>query len=587
VRVLAPLALAGALTWWHAIHFWGYVQRGIYLREALVVWAYVLAGSVAWSRRPRNATGLLMIGLGIAWAVPFLPPPGALAPVWFTLATALGALPVAVLGHLCLAFPDGTLPGRPARGVVVIGYLVAGVVPLLSVVTCAPGSVAQRCNFSPNALTVLPAAGVSETLARVGALGSAAFLIAVVGLVVRRWWRASGPARRALLPVWLSTFILVVTSLDVARRTWVQLDLADWGLSYVPGEGSEALLYVRAAGHVLVPLAFLVGLLRVRISRLAAATLARKLQETVGSPALQDALATALGDPGARVAYWLPADERYADAAGEVITLPGPGSAQRTTTLERKGQRLGVLIHDRMVDPELVDDVSAVAGLALENERLAVEVRAQLRELRRAQSRIVEAGDTARRHLERDLHDGAQQRLVTLGLALQEAQLRHGAADPSVTETFAALGAELRGALAELREFARGVHPAVLTSDGLGPALRERVRHAGVAVEVSDLPDQRFPQAVEATAYFVVVEALTNAAKHAAASRATLTVRPEGDVLRVELCDDGRGSARLVVGSGLQGLRDRVIALGGTFELTSPPGSGTTVRAFLPLASRD
>ena len=225
-------------------------------------------------------------------------------------------------------------------------------------------------------------------------------------------------------------------------------------------------------------------------------------------------------------------------------------------------------------------------------ERRAAEEAARAREIERARSeelhasraRIVEAADAARRKIERDLHDGAQQRLVALALEVRMAKARV-AKDPSTAAEFLdRVGKELTEASADLRELARGIHPAVLTERGLAPAIDALVARAPVPVEVLEVPQDRLPPATEATAYFTVAEALTNVAKYAEASHATVRMARENGVLAVEVRDDGKGGARATPGSGLSGLADRVGAADGTLSVTSPPGDGTIVRAELPLA---
>ncbi|MBI5106215.1 MAG: PAS domain S-box protein [Solirubrobacterales bacterium] len=205
-------------------------------------------------------------------------------------------------------------------------------------------------------------------------------------------------------------------------------------------------------------------------------------------------------------------------------------------------------------------------------------------ELKASRIRIVEAADAARRRIERDLHDGAQQRLVMLALQLRIARGRVGDGDESAALLDEAL-AELDGATAELRELARGIHPAVLTEGGLHPALRALAARSAVPVVLQEVPDARFAASVEATAYFVVAEALTNVARHACAERATVVVREEAGALVVEVRDDGCGGAAGAGGTGLRGLDDRLAALGGRLSMQSPSGEGTTIRAEIPCAS--
>jgi signal transduction histidine kinase len=230
---------------------------------------------------------------------------------------------------------------------------------------------------------------------------------------------------------------------------------------------------------------------------------------------------------------------------------------------------------------ELVRAVTAAMTLTLENHRLATELRAKVDELSASRSRIVESGDAARRRLERDLHDGAQQRLVSLALSLRILRSRLDG-DPVALQELESARAELEGALGELRELARGIHPSVLSDRGLDAALDGLAHRAPLPVELESMPGERLPDRVESAAYFVVAEALTNVAKYAKASHASVNVTREDGVVCVEVTDDGVGGADPMSGSGLRGLLDRVSALGGELEVDSRPGQGTTVRAVIP-----
>jgi signal transduction histidine kinase len=244
-------------------------------------------------------------------------------------------------------------------------------------------------------------------------------------------------------------------------------------------------------------------------------------------------------------------------------------------------------VHDQSLleEPELVEAVGAAARLALENARLQADMRAQLAQVQESRARIVAAGDEARRRIERDIHDGAQQRLVALALQLRTAERRLGGrTDPQVETLLASVVGELQVAVEELRELARGVHPAILTEDGLGAALESLALRTPFPVELDVLED-RFPAQVEATAYFVACEALANVAKHARATKAAVCVSRRDSVLSVEVADDGVGGARGVNGSGLSGLADRVEALGGRLRVDSPAGGGTRISAEIPCAS--
>jgi signal transduction histidine kinase len=296
---------------------------------------------------------------------------------------------------------------------------------------------------------------------------------------------------------------------------------------------------------------------------------------------LRDALADALGDPTLSLAFRV--GDGYVDAAGHPVTPTGDDG---WTTVERDGRPVGAIVHDPALavdDPAALRTVAGAAALALENERLDAELRAHIEELRESRARIVHAGDAERRRLERDLHDGAQQRLMALALTLRLARARAG--DGELGELLAEAAAELSAATAELRELARGIHPAVLADRGLAPAIDTLAGRSAVPVEVGAMPEERLPAPIEAAAYFLVAEALTNVARYAGATHAAVSVTRVNGSVTVEVSDDGVGGADPGGGSGLRGLADRVAALDGRFELSSAPGAGTTVRAVLPCAS--
>jgi signal transduction histidine kinase len=233
---------------------------------------------------------------------------------------------------------------------------------------------------------------------------------------------------------------------------------------------------------------------------------------------------------------------------------------------------LGVLLVARLRARRLTDV----------NARLQRQVEAQLEEVRASRARIVEAGDRERRRVERDLHDGAQQRLVSLSLELQVARRAIGdRADPTVRRSLDRAAEEATTALAELRDLALGIHPLVLTEAGLGPAVESLADRTSVDVDI-DIGLERYPPAVEGAAYFVISEALTNVTKYASATRATVRVTRLADQLRIEIDDDGVGGANPRSGSGLRGLADRLAALDGTLSIVSPNGGGTRISALIP-----
>jgi len=250
------------------------------------------------------------------------------------------------------------------------------------------------------------------------------------------------------------------------------------------------------------------------------------------------------------------------------------------------GAPLAVLVHDReLLDQRpLLDAVVAAARMSLENARLQAALTAQLEEVRASRARIVQAGLKERRKVERDLHDGAQQRLLALSLTIAMISDQLAASpspDPNLCRLADVACTEVSAAIAELRELARGIHPAVLTNEGLTAAVETLAALAPLPV-ITKISGDRYPPPVESTAYFVVSEALANVARHAKASRVEVTTCRDGASLTVEICDNGIGGAPAHGGTGLTGLADRVAAFGGRLTITSPPGGGTTIRASLP-----
>jgi signal transduction histidine kinase len=334
-----------------------------------------------------------------------------------------------------------------------------------------------------------------------------------------------------------------------------------------------------------LPFAFLTGLLRFRFSQAeAVSSLVARLGGGVGRGSLRDALAEALGDPEVEIAYWVPNRDGYVDSAGRPMQIDPAPNGKTATVIEHEGRRVGAIVHDADLaeERELVQTVGVTAALTLENERLDAELRAHVDELRASRARIVTAGYAERQRLERDLHDGAQQRLMALGINLRLARDLITSDPQDAAALLDASLEELNQAARELRELARGIHPAVLTDRGLDAALNGLAGRSPVPVELVQTPDERLPSSVESAVYFVVAEALTNVARYAEARTVRVTVMRSNGHVNVQVSDDGVGGADPAHGSGLRGLSDRVAALDGRLELTSARGDGTTVRATIP-----
>jgi signal transduction histidine kinase len=299
-------------------------------------------------------------------------------------------------------------------------------------------------------------------------------------------------------------------------------------------------------------------------------------------------LAESLGDRNLQVAYWLPDRRIFVVERGTPVELPEPDSGRAWTSVDRGGRRVAAIVHDADLDagPELVQAAAAAAALALDNEQLKADLRARLEELRASRVRIVEAGDSARKRIERDLHDGAQQQLVALALDLRMLKAKvHGDGDSAALVERA--NAKLAAALEELRELARGIHPAILSDRGFAPAVQALTRRVSLPIDCEIRIEGRLPDPVEAAAYFVVSEAVTNVVKYSQAGRASVRAWQEGERVEVEVEDDGIGGADAARGSGLRGLADRLAAVDGTLTVHSPPGEGTRVRASIPCHAAD
>jgi signal transduction histidine kinase len=532
--------------------------------SVLAAWSFLASGLIALRRRPGSLPGVLMVVAGAMWLT------GGLMlfsdwPVVFTAGIVLNDAWAVPFVALLVSLPAGRL--RTRRDLLFVAPFAVAVIPLeiawlLFLETGPPG----------NALLVSNDPGVADAIdtAQLTLLTGGA--LALVAVLVGRFRAASAPLRRSLTPILAGALVLLL----VPARLSVE--------KITDSTAPEALTIATVLAFIAVPIAVLADMLRARLARAAVGELVLALRSDPAPGALRDALARALGDPSLVVAPWLPEFETYADLDGKPLTLPA--DLRRVTTLvDRNGTPVAALVHDPSLsdEPELLDAVGATAAIAVENARLEAELLARVDELRATGTRILEAAQGERRRLERDLHDGAQQRLVALNLELSmlESRLRD---DPETRSAVAQARGELAQSLGELRELARGLHPAVLTGYGLPVALDSLAARAPVPVRVDVALDGRLPEPVEVAAYFLVSEALTNVAKYAHASTASVEVSQANGGVVVEIADDGIGGATMGGGSGLRGLADRVEALGGRLRVDSPAGEGTRMRAEIPCA---
>jgi len=536
-------------------------------------WSWIGVGLYAWWRRPDNRFGVLMTAVGFAYFLGVLA--NADAPWLFTLGVIVSSLYLAVFAHMLLAYPEGRIESRRLRRVLAGGYTLSLVGPVPTLMFADSDRLGCEC---PESVILV---ADDDTLYRIFDGLTSALAVALVGYVlyvlVKRWQVASPPQRRAMAPVlWSGICLLVVLAGSLTSQA-------------VDGPDAvyDATTLLGLVFFALTPYGFLFGLLRSRVLQAGAVTeLLHRMGDAPDRSGLREMLSAALGDRSLQVVYWLEDKRRWVDAGGRPAMLPDADDPARATMrVERDGRAVGAILHDRTLcdDPELVRSVAAAAGLSIENERLQAQLRARVEELRASRARIVEASTAERRRLERDLHDGAQQRLVALSLTMRLAQTRLHKDPDAAEQLLGGAQEELAHALEELRELARGIHPAVLSDRGLGPALEALAGRSPVPVELDGTPPERLPAAVEAAAYFVVAEALTNVAKYAGASQARVCVSRSNGHAVVEIADDGVGGADPLRGSGLRGLADRVSALDGILKLNSPAGAGTLLRAEIPV----
>lgn len=560
--LVAAVVLAGALELALVGPSWGPL---LYLAVAAT---YLGAGTLAWWWRPSNPLGAVMIVGCLSLLVAGLL--FSTVPVALAAGTVGATLILAVVLHLLHAFPSGRLRNRVSRWTVLAGYFTSLVLqaPQYLFTPAPPPShllaVADRPSW---------AAAGSAVQSAVGAV-----VILVTTVVLLRRLRAADPSRRRVLAP-LYTYgmaaLLFISAITNVLRPLLGLSPT------VVGTIQLAVL----AG---VPLAFCLALLRGGFARTGEVEeLGTWLGSDLARTTLTEALGRTLGDPSLQVAFWVPEEHGYVDASGGAVDLPSPGGDRAAVEVDVEGRRVGAIVYDAtlLTDPGPVRAAGRVVALAVDRARLTAQLRAGEQALRRSRARLLEAADLERRRIAQNLHDGLQARLVLLAVDAQRIA-SDPAAVPSTREAAATLRAAIDDAAGDLRRFVHGVMPAPLQERGLAAAAEDLVDHLPLptALEVT-VPAGAVPPAVERTAYLILAEALTNAVRHAEATRLTVRIAVEDGRLVLEVGDDGVGGARASGGLGLRGIADRVDVLGGSLDLDSPPGGGTRLRAELPCAS--
>jgi signal transduction histidine kinase len=530
--------------------------------------ALVAAGLITSFGRPAGRIGDLALLAGLAWFAPFWAGWLGGQPLVRSLGTLAAGLAFPLLLHLVLAYPSGRLHPNSLRALVVAVYLEAALSVLGRALFRDP-FFDPNCwnNCIDNIFLVHSLPGVARGIQDVDLWFAVAAGAALATICIWRLIAATAPARRALWPVLAGGIALAIAT--IAHSV---------ALDRMPLEDPSApaflsIFVVDCAAVIVLALGLFWAVLRTRVQRRSVARIVAELGEAPPPGSLESALAAALDDPDLRVAYWLPASRRYVDGRGRAVEEPVAWSGRAVTPFVRAGRRVAVVTHAATVTG-LEREIGAAVRLALENERLQAEVLAQLYDLRVSRTRIVETGDAERRRLERDLHDSAQQRLLALSYDLRVAGAdAEVEGDTGTASLLVEATAEAQAALGELRELAHGIHPAILTEAGLGPALATLADSAPLPIEIGETARERYAAPVETTAYLVVAEAIEDAARRRASHAAVSTVRDD-ERLVIEVADDGSGRTSTMIH-----LADRVGAVGGRLEIEA-----TTLRAEIPCA---
>jgi signal transduction histidine kinase len=540
---------------------------------SFLILASTLTGLVWWARRPASRFGPLLIGFAVlVWIVSWQAANSALA---FDIGVLAEAPAFVLTFYLFLAFPTGRLEPAAARwimaalGVVVLAFFLPWA---LFAPVIAGGGPLTRCalNCPQNVLQVGTAPGLVDVAGKAETYTTLAIAVAAAVVYLARLRAASRPQRRALMAVACTSLLFLPAYFVFNFAAWIlhldqgTLDTLAWGI---------------VGTRILLPLGFLLALLQAeRFAVTALGTLLQRLAARPTPAQWRDTIAEALDDQPLQLAYRDPATDRFREADGAELTPPPAPSDRAWVPVARDGEPVAAMIVDETLtqDPELVRSAASATLLAVENGALEGE-------LRESRARILEAGHEARRRIERDLHDSAQQRLIALRIHLTLAgeRVEH---EPERAE-LERLGLEVDQTIDELRDLAQGAYPQVLARAGLGGALRAAALRSSIPVSVQDAGLRRHTEALETTAYFCCLEGLQNAAKHAGPDVAvTIRLSENGGGMRFSVADDGTGfdPASVERSSGLMNIRDRVAAVGGIVTIDAAPGRGTVISAELP-----
>jgi signal transduction histidine kinase len=509
--------------------------------------ALILGGLLSWRARPRVAA--LAIAGGLAWLAPDFVGWDAGPDGLRSIALLAAGVTLAAVSHLVAGAPFGRATSPAALALVAVVYLELLVVTAGRALFRDPFQDPDCWNdCATNVLLLHGDRDLAHTLTHLDLAFTVGLAIALSLLALARWLAASPAGRRALGPV-----LLAGCAFAVCEALWAVQVLRR------PPEDPQAATFVtlfaaRSLALIAVGCAIAWATIRATRTRAAVGRLVGELREGPAALDLEGALARAVGDPGLVVAYPIGDGHRYVDGHGQPVSVPGPGGTRAVTSIERSGAPVALVLHDpaALAEGDLAREIGAAARLAVDNERLQAQSQAQLAELRASRARVVETADAARRQLERDLHDGAQQRLVSLSLMLQ---LAADTLEPHVATRLAAAESELRAATIELRELAHGIHPVALSEEGLGPAIRALADRVPLVIDELELPAARLPAIVETAAYALVDDVARGS------KQTSVSLRAVAGILSIELDSDA------LEGTQLSHAHDRLAALDGDLEL--------------------
>jgi signal transduction histidine kinase len=556
---------------------------GLAERYALIVAVPIAVGLYAWREGHHARFGRLLVLIGFAWSLPAL---SASSNEWlYAIGRVAGWWVEIGVIYLMLAFPRGRLSNAVDRRIVAAGLALVALLylPTLLVDQSFPQPsqwttcMGAECPDNPFMVAGSEPAWLGDAIVPLRELLTVLLMATVIGRLAHRVTTATPLMRRTLTPV---LTIAIVRVASFAAAVAVRRAVPD-------GAAVEVLVWVIALGLPAMSLAFLIGLVRWRLFTAdALLRLAVGIRHDPHPDELRELIAKALSDPSVELAYRDPgAPTGWVDGDGEPIPPPRDGPGRCCTGIVADGRPVAAIVHDDALADQrsFVQTVGAYALTWEDNHRLAARVEESLRELRESRARILAAADDERRRIERDLHDGGQQRLVALRVRLELADETMRDSPARARRMLQQLGAEVDAALDELRSLAAGVYPSLLADRGLTDALRSAALRSPVPVSVTIDGEDRYGQDVEAAVYFCCLEALQNVAKHAPDAHAVaISLERNGD-LRFSVSDDGPGFDADVAGSGLVNMRDRVSAVGGTLEIRTAPGSGTEVVGHVPV----